>query len=85
MGELVGLSKFKESYLRQYSRIKWNKEGGHNMRFFHLFASTRSKRNYVGAFHDGHSLLPDPELIKQSIGAALQNHCHMSIGLQLQV
>jgi hypothetical protein len=44
---------YKESLLKQKSRMKWIKEGDSNSRFFHESIKSRRRRNQLVALKDG--------------------------------
>jgi hypothetical protein len=48
-GLCLGLSSLERTIARQRSRITYLKDGGANTRFFHLHASYRKRKNFIGS------------------------------------
>ncbi|KAK3188761.1 hypothetical protein Dsin_028322 [Dipteronia sinensis] len=67
MSELWRSIRREEQTWRQKSRVKWLNEGDKNTHFFHLMASDRRRRNFIGNFSFNGVVLSDPQSIRQEV------------------
>jgi hypothetical protein len=65
---------FKESLLKQKSRMRWVKEGDSNSRFFHESIKSRRRRNQLVALKDGDHWVQGVEEVKGFVKNYFENN-----------
>ncbi|KAK2638440.1 hypothetical protein Ddye_026235 [Dipteronia dyeriana] len=63
-----------EQVWRQKLRVQWLKEGDKNSKFFHVMASRRKRRNYIGNLQVEGISISDPTRVRDAILRYFQNH-----------
>jgi exonuclease III len=65
---------FKESLLKQKSRVKWVKEGDSNSRFFHESIKNRRRRNQLVALKNGEQWVEGVDEVKGFVKSYFENN-----------